>query len=81
MEQIVEKGSSSGGNGSTEKNCPPHECISGGCGASSCTLTMNIWGYDRTVSTDVGAGYFACCYKDTWGNIYAKPYKSDDCCN
>lgn len=75
-------GEGDGSNDSTKKKCPPHECVAGGCGASSCYLKVEFpGGYSREFETMAGAGYFACCYHDGWGNWYAQTFKMTDCCN
>ena len=75
-------GEGDGSNDSPEKKCPPHECVAGGCGASSCCVEIDIpGGYKRKVETLASAGYFACCYQDGWGNWYAQTFKMIDCCD
>ena len=75
-------GEGDGSNDSPEKKCPPHECVAGGCGASSCCVEIDILGgYKRKVETLASAGYFACCYQDGWGNWYAQTFKMIDCCD
>ena len=80
---LTADGTNSGeGDGSNDSKCPPHKCVAGGCGASSCCVEIDIpGGYKRKVETLASAGYFACCYQDGWGNWYAQTFKMIDCCD
>lgn len=61
--------------------CPPKKCDGGGCGSISCTITYtDVMGISASKTVEVEAGYFACCYEDFFGNVFAKSY-SKDCCN
>ena len=73
------EGGSSGG--TNPKRCPPAECVGGGCGASSCEISQSIAGAGETIKTTASSGYFACCYKNSWGSWYAQTFKMADCCN
>lgn len=74
-------GEGNGSNDSPEKKCPPHECVAGGCGASSCTVEAGYLGNTEKISVEASGGYFACCYKTSWGNWFAQTFKMADCCD
>lgn len=71
-----------GGSNAGEKNpdCPPSICIAGGCGSSSCKISQTLVGASETIETSAHEGYFACCYKNSFGSWFAQTFKMDDCC-
>lgn len=80
---ITSGGGSTTGGDNSPKNCPPvgvSGCLSGGCGASSCSIkTEDVFGSTQ-VETTASSGYFACCYKDWMQRHYAQTFKMSDCC-
>jgi hypothetical protein len=48
-------------------------CDAGGPGASSCSISQDYpGGLGSSKSVTCNSGYYACCTKDTWGNLGAR---------
>jgi hypothetical protein len=66
--EVLANGESNGGENPT---CGP--C---GVGATGCTLSQDYpGGLGSSKSVTCGSGYYACCAKDTWGNLSASCVK------
>jgi len=47
-------------------------CDAGGVGASSCSISQDYGGgFGGSKSVTCSSGYYACCTKDSWGNLAA----------
>jgi hypothetical protein len=61
-------------------DCPKSPCDPGGCGSSQCTITQNYpTGLGGSKSVTAQPGYFACCWKEPFGDLNAKAF-STSCC-
>lgn len=51
-------------------------CDAGGPGSSSCSISQSYpGGISSSKSVSCQSGYYACCTKDTWGNMSASCVK------
>lgn len=65
---------------SESSGCPEYKCDPGGCGSASCTISVSYpLGFGSTKSVTAHSGYFACCYKDWFGNTYANSFPNSCC--
>ncbi|WP_346085531.1 trypsin inhibitor-like cysteine-rich domain-containing protein [Sphingobacterium ginsenosidimutans] len=66
--------------GETSSTPPVKPCTAGGCGSTSCSIGTDYpGGIGNSRSVTAASGYFACCWKTSWGDPGARSYPNTLC--